>query len=59
MADVDLLEVAARFDGSQPPHAYVAVPDGSGRWPAVVMVDEIFGLDDVVRGQADRLPRAV
>jgi carboxymethylenebutenolidase len=58
MADVDLSEFGARFGGSQPLHAYVAAPDGEGPWPGVVMVHEIFGLDDVVRGHADRLARA-
>jgi len=27
----------------------------TGPWPAVVMIHEIFGLDDVMRGHADRL----
>src|SRR6202035_549846 len=32
-----------------------ASPPGTGPWPAVVMIHEIFGLDDVMRGHADRL----
>ncbi len=35
--------------------AYVATPDGPGPWPGVVVVHEIFGIDDVIRRQADRL----
>ncbi len=58
MADLDLTELGARFGGSQPLKAYVAVPDGDGPWPGVVMVHEIFGLDGVIRGHADRLSRA-
>ncbi len=37
---------------------YLAVPDGAGPWPGVVVVHEIFGLTDVVRRQADRLAAA-
>src|ERR1700704_3750405 len=32
-----------------------ASPPGTGPWPAVVMIHEIFGLDEVMRGHADRL----
>ncbi len=58
MADVDLSQLSTRFGGSEPVKAYVAVPDGDGPWPGVVMVHEIFGLDGVTRGHADRLSRA-
>jgi carboxymethylenebutenolidase len=58
MAHADLSELGARFGGSQPLNAYVAVPDGEGPRPGVVMVHEIFGLDGVIRGHADRLSRA-
>ncbi len=30
-------------------------PAGDGAWPGVVMIHEIFGIDDVLRRQADRL----
>lgn len=36
----------------------LAVPDGSGPWPAVVMVHEIFGIDDAMRAQIKRLASA-
>lgn len=35
--------------------AYRAVPQGVGPWPGLVLVHEIFGLDDEMRGHADRL----
>ncbi len=55
MTDIDLSELAAECDGSQPLRGYLATPAGTGPWPAVVMIHEIFGLDDVMRGHADRL----
>jgi carboxymethylenebutenolidase len=55
MTDVDLTQLAADRGGSQPLRGYLASPPGSGPWPAVVMIHEIFGLDDVMRGHADRL----
>ena len=35
--------------------AYRAVPEGDGPWPGLVLVHEIFGLDDEMRRHADRL----
>ncbi|HEY5820741.1 MAG TPA: dienelactone hydrolase family protein [Propionibacteriaceae bacterium] len=35
-----------------------ARPAGAGRWPGVVMIHEIFGIDDVLRVQAERLASA-
>ena len=55
MTDVDLSALAADRDGSRHLHGYLATPAGTGPWPAVVMIHEIFGLDDVMRGHADRL----
>ena len=55
MTDIDLSDLAADRDGSQPLRGYLASPRGIGPWPAVVMIHEIFGLDDVMRGHADRL----
>ena len=55
MTDIDLSDLAAARDGSQPLRGYLARPPGTGPWPAVVMVHEIFGLDEVMRGHADRL----
>lgn len=36
----------------------IAVPDGDGPWPAVVMVHEVFGIDDAMRVQIKRLAQA-
>lgn len=35
--------------------AYAAVPSGVGPWPALVLVHEVFGLDDQMRSHADHL----
>ncbi len=58
MADIDLSGFSAPLAGSQPLNGYLARPAGDGPWPGVVMVHEIFGLDDVMRRQADRLAQA-
>jgi carboxymethylenebutenolidase len=55
VTDVDLSELAADRDGSRRLRGYLASPAGTGPWPAVVMIHEIFGLDDVMRRHADRL----
>jgi carboxymethylenebutenolidase len=55
MTDVDLSDLAADRDGSRPLRGYLASPAGTGPWPAVVMIHEIFGLDEVMRAHADRL----
>src|SRR6188768_2302639 len=34
---------------------YRAVPEGQGPWPGLVLVHELFGLDDEMRKHADRL----
>jgi len=38
--------------------AYVARPDGIGPWPGVVVLQEIFGINAVVRGVCDALANA-
>jgi carboxymethylenebutenolidase len=38
--------------------AMLVRPDGAGPWPGVVMIHEVFGVDDVLRRQADRLAAA-
>ena len=55
MTDIDLSALAAARDGSQPPRGYLSTPSGPGPWPGVVMIHEIFGLDDVMRRHADHL----
>ena len=36
-------------------HGWLAVPTGDGPWPGVVVLHELFGLNDDIRGHADRL----
>lgn len=43
---------------SQHLKAVIAVPAGSGPWPAVVLVHEIFGVTDVMRRQVIRVAQA-
>jgi dienelactone hydrolase len=39
--------------GSTP--GYLAVPAGSGPWPGMVVIHELFGLNADIRAHADRL----
>lgn len=55
MPDVDLGSVP---DGSKKLAGYLARPAGDGPWPGVVAIHEAFGLDPVLRRQADRLAAA-
>jgi carboxymethylenebutenolidase len=55
MADV----VLGRIDGgSRELRGYLATPEGDGPWPGVVAIHEAYGLNAVVRRQADRLASA-
>jgi carboxymethylenebutenolidase len=46
-------------DVSIPPtRGYLAVPAGSGPWPGVVVIHEVFGLNADIRKHADRLAAA-
>ncbi|MBT2565390.1 dienelactone hydrolase family protein [Arthrobacter sp. ISL-85] len=58
MTNVDLSAVSAAAGGSSSLHGYLAVPEGPGPFPGVVMIHEVFGLDDQTRRHADRLARA-
>ncbi len=55
MAEVDLSSVEGVTGTSRNLTGYVARPSGNGPWPGVVVVHELFGLDDVMRRQADHL----
>src|ERR1700719_4215510 len=55
MTDIALSDLAPDRDGSRKLRGYLASPAGTGPWPAVVMIHEIFGLDDVMRRHADHL----
>ena len=58
MTMIDLGRATAVGGTSQELTAYVASPTTSGPWPGVVVVHEAFGVDDVMRRQADRLAAA-
>jgi len=58
MTYVDLSAESAAAGGSTSLRGYLAVPEGEGPFPAVVMIHEVFGLDDQTRRHADRLARA-
>lgn len=55
MTDIDLSALARVTNGSQPLRGYLSTPARPWPWPGVVMIHEIFGLDDVMRRHADRL----
>jgi carboxymethylenebutenolidase len=52
------VDVAVVDGGSSRLRGYLAVPDGDGPWPGVVAIHESFGVNDIVRRQADRLAAA-
>jgi carboxymethylenebutenolidase len=52
------VEVGAVDAGSQLLRGYLARPAGPGPWPGVVAIHELFGLNDMLRRQADRLAAA-
>src|ERR1700758_5784221 len=55
MTAIDLSGLAADRNGCRKLRGYLAGPAGPGPWPAVVMIHEIFGLNDVMRRHADHL----
>ena len=55
MTDIDLSALASARNGSPSLRGYLSTPSGPGPWPGVVLIHEIFGLDDVMRRHADRL----
>lgn len=58
MTQVDLSVLSASRKGSFPLHGYLVRPEGHGPWPGVVLVHEIFGLDEVMHRQAERMAQA-
>jgi carboxymethylenebutenolidase len=58
MTMVDLSAASTAAGGSPGLRGYLAVPEGPGPFPAVVMIHEVFGLDDQTRRHANRLARA-
>jgi carboxymethylenebutenolidase len=43
--------------GTEKAGAYVAVPDGPGKKPAVIVIQEWWGLNDWIKGKADELAK--
>ncbi len=58
MPNVDLSALSDERGGSIPLRGFLAIPDGEGPWPGVVLIHEIFGVDDVMRRQTMRLAAA-
>ena len=48
-------EVVISHDDSGDLRGILAVPDGRGPWPGVVMVHEVFGIEDNMRAQVRRM----
>lgn len=58
MPIVELSDAAISPNGSSPLRGYLAQPAGEAPWPGVVVIHEIFGLDDTTRRHADRIAAA-
>lgn len=55
---VKLTEVPIPLEGDDQLRGVLAVPEGSGPFPAVVMVHEVFGIDESMRSQIKRMASA-
>jgi carboxymethylenebutenolidase len=58
MEAIDLTDRSSAKGGSVPLGGELAIPSGEGPWPGLVMIHEAFGLDEVMRGHAERLAGA-
>lgn len=58
MTIIDLSEAGTADAGSRNLRGYLAEPSGTAPFPAVLMIHEAFGLNDIARRQADRLASA-
>ena len=58
MPDIDLTQFSSSGNDATPLRGYLARPPGEGPWPGVVMIHEVYGLDDIMRRQAERLANA-
>jgi carboxymethylenebutenolidase len=58
VSDVDLRDIAAARGGSRNLRGYLVKPSSAAPWPGMVMIHEAFGLDAVMRLQAERLAAA-
>ncbi len=52
------IPVGSNQSDPSPLNGVLAIPDGEGPFPAVVMVHEVFGVDPVMRKQIERLASA-
>jgi carboxymethylenebutenolidase len=43
--------------GTEKPSAYLALPEGTGRKPAIIVIQEWWGLNDFVKGKADEFAK--
>jgi carboxymethylenebutenolidase len=57
-SNVDLSGSGVAAGGSAVLRGYLATPEGEGPFPAVLMVHEAFGLDDITVRHADRMAAA-
>lgn len=53
-----IIDLTAGGTGSRNLRGYLAEPEGTGPFPAVLMIHEVFGINDILRRQADRLAAA-
>ena len=53
-----IVDLPAAGTGSRNLRGYLAEPEGTGPFPAVLMIHEALGLNDISRRQADRLAAA-
>ena len=58
LSNTDLGRSGAAAGGSPALRGYLATPQGEGPFPAVLMVHEAFGLDDITVRHADRMAAA-
>jgi carboxymethylenebutenolidase len=58
MPIIALSDAATTSKESSLLRGYLAQPKGEGPWPGVVVIHEIFGLDDMTRRHADRMAEA-
>lgn len=50
-----IIDLSAAGTGSPNRRGYLSEPEGTGPFPAVLMIHEAFGLNDISLRQADRL----
>lgn len=58
LSNVDLSAASIAAGGSPSLRGYLATPAGDGPFPAVLMIHEVFGLNDITVRHADRLAAA-